>query len=121
MTTVAPTINRPVSGRAGGFLVQWPAMANGQTGVPFDLSGYVPVSVQIEGTFGAAGSVTLQETIDGTNYETAHDGQGNALTFTTAGLKSVGDNANLIRPNVTAGDGTTALTVSLWVRTAPAR
>ncbi len=122
MTTVAPTISRPTSGRAGGFLVQWPTMANGQTGVPLDLTDFVPVSIQVEGTFGAGGSVTMQMSIDAVpTYETAHDGQGNALTFTSAGFKAIGDNANLIRPNVTAGDGTTALTVSLWVRQAPAR
>jgi hypothetical protein len=119
MTTVANSITeKPAAGQGQGFLVQWLALANGNDGTPFDMTGFEPLSVQIEGTFGAAGSVSLEGSNDASNYEILHDLSTNALTFTAAGLKAVGDNTNFVKPKVTAGDGTTSLNVSLWVRKA---
>jgi hypothetical protein len=123
MTTVTPIITPyPTPGATNpkgellSFVVQWLAMANGQTGIPVDLDAYSIRSVQVEGTFGAAGSVSIQGSNDGTNYETLRDPSNTALTFLAAGLKGVLEMTGLIRPNVTAGDGTTALTVTLFAR-----
>jgi len=93
----------------------WLALPNGNTGNPEAFGRYASrLSVQVTGTFGAAGSVTLEGSNDGgTTWVTLFDnrGTGAALTFTTAGLRSFTDVPALIRPNVTAGDGTTALNV----------
>ena len=73
-------------------------------------------SVQVEGTFGAGGSVTIEGSNDGVNYETLNDHLGNALTFTAKGIKSIDQICRLVRPRVTAGDGTTSLTATLLTR-----
>lgn len=70
-------------------------------------------SVQVLGTFGAGGSVNVEGSNDGgTTWAVLNDsrGEGNALTFTAADVRVINENPDLIRLNVTAGDGTTSLT-----------
>lgn len=122
MATVKNTcVEVPADGGDVGFLVSWVAMANGDVGDLFNMTGFVPLSVQVEGIFGAAGSCALEGSNDGVNSRAVHDGQGTAIALTAAGIKAVGDVTRYNRPNVTAGDGTTALTVSLLIRKAKAR
>lgn len=100
--------------RRAAIKTQWGPLANGDTGAPENLFGFTTLTVQVKGTFGVAGSVSIEGSNDGgTTWVTIFDnrGAGAALTFTAAGLRSVNDRPVLIRPNVTAGDGTTALTV----------
>jgi hypothetical protein len=93
----------------GVHQVTWATLANGDTGTPAS-DVYLPNhEVSISGTFGTGGSVTIEGSNDGTNFFTLKDWQGSAVTFTAAGIKTVVDNPQQIRPNVTAGDGTTAL------------
>lgn len=73
-------------------------------------------TVQIQGTFGVGGTVIIEGTLDGTNWHTLRDPQGVSLSFTAAGLKAISENVLRVRPRVTAGDGTTALTVTISVR-----
>ena len=47
---------------------------------------------------------------------TVHDPQGNAVTKTAAAAEAFEEAPLLIRPNVTAGDGTTSLTVKMVCR-----
>lgn len=117
-TTVNFTLNELPTSNLGqkAWQVQWANMANGQTGVPVDLIEYSDRSVQLEGTFGSGGSVSIQGTNDLTNWETLRDPSSTALTLTSAGLHGILELTGQIRPNVTAGDGTTALTVTLVVR-----
>lgn len=94
----------------------WLALANGDTGFPDSSGRLSDKSVQVTGTFGAGGSVTIQGSNDGgTTWFTLNDpSAGTDLTFTTAGGFEILENVELIRPNVTAGDGTTALNVYLF-------
>jgi len=121
----------------GVLLVTWPAMANGDTGQPFVCPDKSEKSVQATGTPGAGGSCTIQgsnaqafqSTLTGgaaagvaPGYASLNDPQGNVLTFAaadiTAGkIEEVLENPLVIRPNVTAGDGTTAVTIRMVVRT----
>lgn len=90
----------------------WAALANGDTGNWLKAGDLVDVSVQTLGTFGTGGTVVLQGSLDGgTTVAGLTDPQGNALSFTAAGLKAVLENVPYVRPSVTAGDGSTALTV----------
>lgn len=74
-------------------------------------------SIQVTGTFGAGGSVTLQGSNDGgANWFALNDWSGAPITFTSAGLKTVRDDAALMRPFVTAGDGTTSITATMAAR-----
>lgn len=100
--------------------VAWLAMANGDTGTPLlpeHSADYQDRSIQITGTFGAGGSVTIQGSNDGgVTWATLTDPLGNPLTFTAAGIQRVTETTEQIRPNVTAGDGTTSLNAYLFMR-----
>lgn len=99
--------------------VTWPAMTavsvgsmtpNGASGP--QRIGYYQASLQASGTWGAGGSVKLQGSNDGANW----------WDLTPAALTSAGGFAGLgaserpkyIRPNVTAGDATTNITITAW-------
>ncbi|TGT35690.1 hypothetical protein [Mesorhizobium sp. M8A.F.Ca.ET.165.01.1.1] len=96
---------------------KWLAIPNGNQGNAVSLNVYQDRTVQIGGTFGAGGSVSIQgSNDDGANWATLTDPLGNALTFTAAGLKPVTQLPHKIRPSVTAGDGTTSINVWLHAR-----
>jgi hypothetical protein len=93
----------------------WSGLLNLDTGNPETFNRYTGrVVVQVLGTFGVGGSVSIEGSSDGgTTWVTIFDnrGTGSALTFTANGMRSLNEVPNLIRPNVTAGDGTTNLKV----------
>lgn len=94
--------------------ITWTGLVSGDQGAAELLSGFDNVSVQVLGTFGAGGSVNIEGSNDsGTTYAILNDtrGEGNALTLTAADVRRVNERPQQIRPNVTAGDGTTSLTV----------
>lgn len=99
-----------------GLLVVGPAaMANGDTSSPVDCGVRdANISWTAKGTFGVGGSVQLEESNDPT---TGFAIVGTAST--AAGTKSGVAAGRYLRFNVTAGDGTTALTPVLTVH--PAR
>lgn len=101
-------------GNGGYFKHAWEGLANGDTGKPVGLATFPDRNVQVLGTFGAGGSVSIEGSNDGgTTWAVLKDAQGVALTFTAAGVGYVLANTELIRPNVTGGDVTTALDVIL--------
>lgn len=119
MATVTGTIARPdvrMDVRRQFAADTWTPLLNGDVGDAFELSDFADKSVQVDGTFGVGGSVTLQGSNDLVNWYALSDPQGVALTFTAAGLKAVGPATRYVRPNVTAGDGTTSLTVTLFAK-----
>lgn len=100
----------------GCVLLVWTGLLNGDTGEPAELAGHADKSVQILGTFGAGGTIVIEGSNDSTNYVTLTDPQGNAISKTAAALEMVAENTRKIRPSVTAGDGTTSLSVYMLVR-----
>jgi hypothetical protein len=111
MPVIAPTF---VTDR-GSVLVTWTPLANGDTGGPVDLPSHSDRTIQVTGTFGVGGSVTIEGANVGT-YTALTDPQGNAVTKTVAAIEALEEAPKLTRPNVTAGDGTTALTVTMYCR-----
>lgn len=109
--------------------ITWSSMANGDVGVGpdgatgkgFRSSEYSDRSIQVKGTFGVGGNVIIEGSNDGgTTWATLNDAFGNALgTITAAGIKQITEMAEMIRPKVSAGDGTTSLTVILYARKNP--
>ena len=95
-------------------ILSWAAVPNGNDGTPAEYSEYTIKSVQVNGTFGVAGSVSLEGSNDGVNWFTLTRPGATALTFTAAGLATVVEATKYIKPLVTAGDGTTALTVTVF-------
>ena len=120
MAVVAPTITEVESLYGHAHSVVWAAMANGDTGTPFAMPTSADRSVQVEGTFGVGGTLTMQGSntlaSTGQTWASLHDPQGNAFAQTVAQIEEVAEVTLWIRPNVTAGDGTTAITVSMCVR-----
>ncbi len=96
-------------------IVYWPNMANGDTGQPFELFKYTDRTVQVFGTFGAAGTATMKGSLNGSDYATLADPNGNDLAITTAKIETVLEASRYFRPEV-SGDGTTDLTVYLQYR-----
>lgn len=97
------------------WVCRWTPLLNTDTGNPFENPGSSDRSVQVTGTFGVGGSVQIEGSNDGTNWSILTDPQGNNLTFTSSKIEAVSELTRYIRPNVTAGDGSTSLTVSLLV------
>lgn len=94
---------------------KWAGLLNGDDGTPLALHGFTDRSVQVTGTFGAGGSVDLVGSNDeGVTWVVLTDPQGNALTFTTARLEAISEAVDLVKPLVTAGDGTTSLAMFLF-------
>lgn len=96
--------------------VSWTPLANGDTGTPYAMPGFADRSVQVGGTFGVGGTVVIEGTLDGTNYIVLTDPQGNAISKTAAAIETISEIVKFIRPRVSAGDGTTAITVTLMAR-----
>jgi len=134
------TVDFPVDGRGGLIpgvhIVTWTGLLNGDTGAPYACPDKADKSIQVRGTFGASGNIRAEGTNDqayntGPNgavaaspaptYATLTDPTQTALNLTAAGIKEILENPNAVRPNVTAGDGTTNLTAVMVVRTTKLR
>ena len=118
MATIPYTITAlsPEAANRNLFLVTWANLGNGDVGQALDLGAYHERSAQVSGTFGAGGSVRLEGSLLGTTYAALHDSAGVALDQTAAGIATIRDLSRYTRPRVTAGDGTTALTVSVLAK-----
>lgn len=104
---------------AAGWVLSWGSvtgMANGDTGAPVSLPGHADRTMQVTGTFGSGGSVTLQGSNDGVNYYALNNPSGTAIAVTSAGIVACIEPVVWIRPAVTAGDGTTSLAVTVFAR-----
>lgn len=102
----------------GGFIkYTWAGLGNGDTGNPFGARLFADRSVQVVGTFGSGGQMNLEGSNDGgTSWSTLTDPQGNALEMTDTTIEAILEYTELIRPNVTAGDGSTDLTIHIVAR-----
>ena len=98
--------------------VVWGALAKGDAGDTLgpDLALWSDRSIQVNGTFGASGTVVWEGSNDGVNFFTLTAPAGTSLTFTAAGLKQVLEGVLYARPRVTSGDGTTNLSVTVLLR-----
>lgn len=97
-------------------IATWPGMQNGDDGQPIELANFADRTVQVEGTFGAGGAIRIEGSIDGVNYEPLSDPQGNALDLTSAKIEAITELVRYVRPRVTAGDVTTAITVTMLLK-----
>lgn len=102
-------------------LAVWATLANGDDGTPFEFVDWADRTIHVYGTFGVGGTVVLEGSNDGTNYVTLTDSNGAAMSFTAAACKQINEAPRFVRPRVTGGDGTTALTFSLTARRVESR
>jgi hypothetical protein len=96
-------------------MVTWAGMVNGDSGAPLAIPEAADRSIQFIGTFDTS-TIILEGSNDGTNYETLTDPQGNDISKSSADLEQVVEVTRYIRPRVTAGGGSTAITAILLVR-----
>jgi hypothetical protein len=94
----------------------WTPMLNGDTGQPVEVGDFADYSIQFGGTFGAGGTVVMEGSNDGSTYFTLTDAQAVTISKTSAALEQIAEVVRYIRPSVTAGDGTTSITVSMYGR-----
>jgi len=100
----------------GYAIATWAGLAAGETGQAVVVGSSTPKTVQLEGTFGG-GTVAIQGSINGSNWHTMSSVEIAAgiyvlLTGLSAPtLATIIENPLYMRPVVTGGDGTTALTV----------
>lgn len=111
MATITPTFQRYGEHTV---VATWTGMAAGDTCTPVGppYADYSDRSVQMEGSFG--GTVTLQGSNDGTNYQSVTDPQGNAIAKSAAALEAISEATLWIRPS--PGASVAATTVTLVMR-----
>jgi hypothetical protein len=107
--------------KRGFIVVTWPNIPNGNQGDPFEVSGFLLGSVDWQGTIGAGFSARLEGT-DNPNGAPAVWGAIPNWTTTVAGLLVPSADTypvfvRFVRPNITAGDGTTSMTARLLLVT----
>lgn len=116
ITSTFPNIsgNKP----AQYHYVMWSAMLNLGWGSASKIMAADLNTVQVYGTFGTGGSVTMRGSLKDApdpavpaDWFNLTDPQGVAVTFTAAGGKRFQECPLWISPLVTAGDGTTSLNV----------
>lgn len=116
MAVIPKTSSRITTHRDSAHVATWASLANGDSGEPLEMPGSSDRSAQVTGTFGAGGNCRIEGSNDGTNYAVLTDSSGDALDITAARIAIVMELTRFIRPRITAGDGTTSLTVSLMVK-----
>lgn len=113
MATVAYVSDHPAFTSIGISGYKWTPLTNANLdGSPLMLRRRTDRSVQVTGTFDGC-TVTIQGSLDGTNWFTLNDLQSTALTFTSARLEGVSEICTFIRPLVSAAGAATSITVNL--------
>lgn len=99
---------------------KWETLTNSgsDVGAPIgpDFASYADRSVQVIGTFGTGGTVLIEGSLDGTNYATLTDPQGNALSIQSAKIEAISEATPYLRARISAGDGSTDLDVFVFLR-----
>jgi hypothetical protein len=103
------------------LMYRW-ILTNGDTGAPARIPVNTDITVQARGTMGAGGTVVMEGTLDDVlapataSYGNLHKTDlTNASLTITGSLLQVLEHPLQIRPNCTAGDGTTAITIDVLV------
>ncbi len=122
MATRTYTTNRLDSVGDDVQVVTWSGLLQSSTddGTPFKSPGWSDRSVQVLGTLGTGGSVRMEgsnvATPGASDWATLTDPQGNALDIASLKIEQISELTLWIRPRITAGDGTTNLSVILLAR-----
>lgn len=112
MTTVSATVQHI---NDDAVRVVWAGLTVGDVGGGYaGMSEFSDRSIQTTGTFGVGGVVIFTgSNNDGTDYAVLSDPGGVSLMLISAKIKQVTEYTQAVRPEVTAGDGTTAITVTM--------
>lgn len=94
-------------------IIGWTGLDSDDSGSPAQMADFPDKTVTITGTFGTGGAISIQGSNNNTNWFSLTDPQGNPIEKTAAAMELITENPLYIRPLVTAGDGTTSLTVQV--------
>jgi hypothetical protein len=113
MATRAISIDKNIAKDGAVIAATWTGLTFATTddGAPLGQPAWGERTVQVFGTFGVGGSLALEGSNNGTNWAPVANRAGSALVFTSAGINRIQDYPLYVRPRVTAGDGTTNLSV----------
>lgn len=101
-------------GNDRAFRYNWPGLLNGDNGNAIRMPRFADKTVQAIGTFGVGGTVKIMGSMDGTNWFQLKDHNGTAINLASATPGAViAEVPDYLQPQVSAGDGTTSLTVYL--------
>lgn len=131
MAVVAWTVVEPPSPNVnitGLRIIKWPNLLSADSGSPYFAPQYSAKVIQLSGTAGVGGAGTIQGTLEpGTPiYGTLHSPDSVAWTFVAADvtnnvIKQVLEDCYQIRPLMTGGDGSTSVTIYLFINTSARR
>jgi hypothetical protein len=107
-----PTIGQGQVDYQKFFRFVWTAVPNADTGVPMGAGKLADKTIQVTGTFGGA-TVTLEGSMNGTDWVTATDANGDPIAMTSAGAALIIENFRFLRPSVAGGGGSTSVTVQI--------
>jgi len=120
MAIIVPSFQKIRSQDSGidAITITWANLTDGgpDSGQPVQRPALVDRTVQVTGTFGSGGTVVFEGYNDGVNYYTLTNPLGTAISVTAAGISQVMEATAWMRPRITAGDGTTSLTVTVCAR-----
>lgn len=100
--------------KPGVRIYTWVLTTANADGNPVDLTPFPDKTVHIFGTFGS-GTLTIQGSNDGSDWQSLRDPQGNAIAKTASYLGAILENPRYLRPNLTGSTGAT-VTVILVAR-----
>jgi len=104
MPTVKATIKKDITVDDSVFMIQWDNLANsGDDGDPQSFAAYSDKTFIVTGTFSGSAVVVIEGSNDGTNWVTLSNRQGNAMSFSAAGMNTSQDRPVYVRPKLTAG------------------
>lgn len=113
------TIQHTTENISGGIMrVTWSDLTD--TGNDVGTQVFAPdhdvKDVHVYGTFGVGGEVIIQGSVDASTFSTLNDAQGNALVLTAAQIQRIQETSVYFRPQVTNGDVTTSITVTVLMK-----
>ena len=113
MATIQFLQNNQLSPNNEVITATWAALtfAGSDVGAPLRLACYGDKTFQVFGTLGVGGSVVIEGSNDTFNWAPLSNRQGTAMAFTAGGFNTSQDKPVYVRPRITAGDGTTSLTI----------
>lgn len=95
---------------------EWPGLALGDEGAVELCSPVGDRTVQVSGTFGVGGNVRILGSLDNVNFSVLTDPQGNPLDFAQGKIEAIMELVPYIKPQITGGDGSTNLKVTLCIK-----
>jgi hypothetical protein len=98
----------------GAFQAVWSSILTASTFGSVQRQNRVQCSFQVEGTFGAGGTLTIVGSNNGVTFYPLKDMFNAALSITAAGLYLINAPCRYIAPAIASGDGTTLLTVTMF-------